>query len=167
MKLVGWRLIAPTLLLGAFGLNLGNAELAGVAAPDFVLKSVGGRNLRLSEYRGQVVLLSFWASWCGDCRSQLEGLTDLYSRYQGAGFELLAVSLDREMRQVSDAVDSLETNFPVLHDLGGAVSEQYEVKDMPYIVLIDRDGMVRDEFEGYRRGNEEDYLERVRTLMME
>ena len=155
------------LCLVAVAATTAASELSGAEAPDFVLKSVSGENLRLSEYRGQVVLLSFWATWCGDCRAQLEGLAELYSRYQGAGFELLAVSLDSDSRQLADSTRALKIDYPVLHDLGGVVGQQYAVESMPLIMLIDRDGIVRDVFQGYRRGNEEQYLERVRALLRE
>lgn len=145
----------------------GTAELAGAAAPDFVLKSIAGPNLRLSEYRGQVVLLGFWASWCGDCRAQMRGLTELFDRYEGAGFEVLTVSLDDERRQVDRAADSLDLGFPVLLDPDGAVGERWEVDSVPYVAVIDRDGIVRAEFEGYRRGEEDLYIEQVRNLLSE
>jgi peroxiredoxin len=142
-------------------------DLVGSSAPDFVLKSVTGANLRLSEYRGQVVMVSFWASWCGDCRAQLEGLEDLYSRYSSAGFQLLAISLDTTRRQASDTAESMDVAYPVLHDAGGEVGKLYSVEKTPVAVLIDRDGIVREVFEGYRRGDEEKYLERVRALLRE
>jgi len=143
------------------------AELAGSEAPDFALKSVSGENRRLSEYRGRVVLLSFWASWCGDCRSQLTGLADLHGRYAGAGLELMAVSLDTTRAQAADAAESLRMAYPVLHDAGGEVGRAYAVDSMPFVVLIDRDGVVRDVFEGYRRGDEEQYVVRIRELLSE
>ena len=77
-------------------------QLLGAEAPDFVLKSVSGKNLRLSEYRGEVVMLSFWATWCGDCRAQLDELGEMRDRYQDAGVELLAVSLDQNARQAGE-----------------------------------------------------------------
>lgn len=161
-----WSVLV-TLLVGVAITSVSLAEIQGASAPDFVLKSVAGTNLRLSEYRGQVVMLSFWASWCGRCRSQLEGLVSLYDRYEGAGFELLAISLDTSSAQAGDTVSAIEIGFPVLHDPSGSVGELYEVDSMPRIVLIDRDGVVREVFEGYRRGREEEYLERVRALLRE
>jgi peroxiredoxin len=143
------------------------SQLAGSAAPDFVLKSVSGRNLRLSEYRGEVVMLSFWATWCGDCRTQLERLGDMYTRYQDAGVELLAVSLDQNAKQAQEAAAALGVSYPVLHDAGGEVGRLYDVSKVPVMVLIDRGGVVREVFEGYRRGNEDQYLERVQALLRE
>lgn len=159
--------VLVTLLVGGLLASVSLAELEGSSAPDFVLKSTAGTNLRLSEYRGRVVMVSFWASWCGQCRSQLEGLEGMRKRYEGAEFELLAVSLDTNLDQARDAARALGVGFPVLHDANGSVSEMYGVDSMPLIVLIDRDGIVRERFEGYRRGREEDYLKRVRALLSE
>lgn len=142
-------------------------ELTGSEAPDFVLKSVGGENLRLSEYRGEIVMLAFWATWCGDCREQLEQLKQMQADYRDAGVELLAVSLDQTARQAQRAAESQRASHPVLHDAGGAVGRLYAVERMPSMVLIDRSGVVRDVFEGYARGSERQYLERLQALLRE
>jgi peroxiredoxin len=155
-------------LLATAGLTAAvDAELAGAEAPDFVLKGVSGTNYRLSEYRGQVVLVSFGASWCGDCRSQLEELASLYDRYAGAGLEMLAISLDREFDDVADTARNIGAAFPTLHDAGGAIGELYEVNRMPYLVLIDQDGIVRDEFTGFSKGEGSRYLDEARALLAE
>jgi peroxiredoxin len=143
------------------------AHLTGSEAPDFVLKSVSGRNLRLSEYRGEVVMLSFWATWCGDCRAQLTELADMYSRYQDAGVMLLAVSLDQNERQAGEFAASLGVVYPVLHDPSGEVGRLYDVPKIPARVLIDRSGVVREVFEGFKRGAESQYLESVQALLRE
>jgi peroxiredoxin len=150
-------------LLAMAGVTSAATQLVGNDAPDFVLKSVSGKNLRLSEYRGEVVMLSFWASWCGDCRAQLAELGAMHERYREAGATLLAVSLDQNVRAASDASSS--AGYPVLHDAGGAVGRVYDVSRMPLVVLIDRSGVVREVYEGYRRGDEEKYLERVQALL--
>jgi peroxiredoxin len=160
-------LALSALLLGLVVASYGQEPPVASPAPDFVLKSMTGSNLRLSEYRGEVVLVSFFASWCGECRSQLRALADMYGRYEGAGFELVAVSLDRERRQVADTIESIEPRFPVLHDVGQVVGTEYQVESMPLVVFIDRDGNVRRRIEGYSRGAEEDYLDEVRALLNE
>ena len=152
-------------LLVAAGTVSAATALKGAEAPDFVLKSFSGKNLRLSEYRGEVVMLSFWATWCGDCRAQLTELGAMRDRYQDAGVELLAVSLDQSARQASEVTAG--ATYPVLHDAGGEVGRLYDVTKMPVMVLIDRGGVVREVFEGFRRGSEEQYLERVQALLRE
>src|SRR5688572_865038 len=152
-------------LLAVAGSGSAATRLLGAEAPDFVLKSLSGKNLRLSEYRGEVVMLSFWATWCGDCRAQLTELGTMRERYQDAGVELLAVSLDQNARHASETTEGV--GYPVLHDAGGEVGRLYDVTKMPVMVLIDRGGVVRDVFAGFRRGNEEQYLERVQALLRE
>ena len=110
-------------------------------------------------------MLSFWATWCGDCRAQLATLGEMRDRYQDAGVELLVVSLDQSARQAGAV--TTQASYPVLHDAGGEVGRLYDVTKMPVMVLIDRGGVVRDVFEGFRRGNEEQYLERVQALLRE
>lgn len=141
--------------------------LPGASAPDFVLKSLTGDNLRLSEYRGQVVVVNFWATWCGDCRAQLTELNNWYSTYESAGLQLLSVSLDRSTADVSKTADALKLEYPVLHDTELTVSKLYDVSSMPVSVLIDRDGVVRDVIEGSRRTQEQEFLDRVRELLRE
>jgi peroxiredoxin len=160
-----WSGAALAGLLAATGTVSAATQLKGAEAPDFVLKSLSGTNLRLSEYRGEVVMLSFWASWCGDCRAQLTELGVVRDRYQDAGIELLAVSLDQSTQQASSSAAG--ASYPVLHDAAGEVGRLYDVTKMPVMVLIDRGGVVREVFEGFRRGNEEQYLEHVQALLRE
>lgn len=141
--------------------------LVGAEAPDFVLKSVSGENYRLSEYRGDVVIVSFWATWCGDCRAQLTELAEWHGTYQGAGLRLLAVSLDRNFGDARDTASALGLEYPVLHDAELEVGKRYDVGSMPVSVLVDRDGVVRDVVEGYRRSNAQELLERVKDLLRE
>ena len=163
--------LLAVLLLSPLGRDAGTVvaatALSGAPAPDFVLKSLSGENFRLSEYRGQVVMVSFWATWCGDCRTQLAELNDWYSTYQGAGLQLLAVSLDRDWDDFSKTAGTLGLTYPVLYDPNLEVSKLYDVSSMPVAVLIDRDGVVRDVIEGYRRTREEEFLNRVRSLLRE
>ncbi|MDH3420748.1 MAG: TlpA family protein disulfide reductase [Gammaproteobacteria bacterium] len=163
--------LLATVLFGFAGQHAGTVlaatPLSGAPAPDFVLKSLSGENVRLSEYRGQVVMVSFWATWCGDCRTQLEGLNDWYGTYQGAGLQLLAVSLDRSWEVFSKTAATLNLAYPVLYDANLEVGKLYDVSSMPVAVLIDRDGVVRDVIEGYRRTGEQEFLDRVRALLRE
>lgn len=161
--------VLGVLILCASGIGSGLAavHLSGEQAPDFVLKSIAGENIRLSEHRGDVVMLSFWAKWCGDCRAQLAGLNEMYNLYREIGFELISVSMDRDIGDAREIAEKLEIAYPVLFDVGREVSQLYDVSSVPVIVLIDRDGVVREVIEGYRRGTEDEYLERVRALLRE
>jgi peroxiredoxin len=169
----GLRTTSPgTTLLGAILViftvsTLAASSLEGQAAPDFVLRSATGENLRLSEYRGDVVLINFWATWCGPCRQEMPLLNDLYGRYQRVGFNLLGVNIDEDSRRAMQMVQELGVNFPVLFDENKEVSKLYEVEAMPVTILVDREGVVRHVHHGYKPGYEEKYLTEIRSLLRE
>jgi peroxiredoxin len=147
--------------------TLAASSLEGQVAPDFVLRSATGENLRLSEYRGDVVLINFWATWCGPCRQEMPLLDDLYGRYQRVGFNLLGVNIDEDSRRAMQMVQELGVNFPVLFDENKEVSKLYEVEAMPVTILVDREGIVRHIHHGYKPGYEEKYLTEIRSLLRE
>lgn len=137
----------------------------GSIAPDFTLRSNLGKNLKLSEYRGQVVLINFWATWCGPCREELPQLERLRARYQRGGFVLLGVSVDDKPNAAQDMARHLGVQFPVLFDAGKQVSERYDIDAMPSTLLIDRSGVVRYLHRGYRSGVEREYDTTIRELL--
>ena len=136
-------------------------------APDFALKSTAGPNLRLSEYRGEIVMLAFWASWCGECRAQLQSFNQLHDSYTDIGFKLLSVNFDPQMTKARETAASLDLSYPVLHDPDGAVGELYAVDDVPLVVFIDREGKVREAVAGFSRTDQDYYTDRLRALLRE
>jgi peroxiredoxin len=147
--------------------SLASSGLMGQAAPDFALKSSTGENLRLSEFRGDVVLINFWATWCGPCRQEMPLLDELYRRYERVGFSLLGVNIDDDSRKAMTMISDLGVNFPVLFDSTKAVSKLYQVDAMPVTVIVDRDGTVRYVHQGYKPGYEDKYLDEIRSLLRE
>ncbi len=143
------------------------AALTAGLAPDFTLHSVSGPNLRLKEQRGQVVMLNFWASWCGPCKQEMPHLNRLYEKYHASGFQLLGVNVDDDARNAAGASTSLGVRFPVLLDTEKKVSRLYDLSTMPSTVLIDRDGRVRYVHRGYRDGYEQTYEDQIRELLRE
>ena len=156
------------LLFGVFAASsLASSGMEGQPAPDFALKSASGENMRLSEYRGDVVMINFWATWCGPCRQEMPLLDELYTRYQRVGFNLLGVNIDDDSAGAMRMIQELGVNFPVLFDSRKEVSKLYEVEAMPTTVLLDREGRVRHVHHGYKPGYEEKYLEEIRSLLRE
>ena len=136
-------------------------------APDFALKADNGRNVRLREMRGQVVMLNFWATWCGPCREEMPKLEQLYVKYRPAGFTLLGVNIDDNPKNALSMAKKLGVSFPILFDRDKQVSKLYKVDAMPSTVLIDRDGKTRYLHRGYKLGYEEIYQTEVRELLKE
>ena len=137
----------------------------GSAAPDFTLKSSTGRNLKLSEHRGEVVMINFWATWCGPCRQEMPLLNRIHEKYRKAGLTLLGVNIDDNSANALAMVKKLGVTFPVLFDAEKRISRLYDVDGMPSTLLIDRDGKVRYIHRGYRAGYEERYETQVRELL--
>ncbi|HEX7439811.1 MAG TPA: TlpA disulfide reductase family protein [Caldimonas sp.] len=135
------------------------------AAPDFTLRTMGGPNLRLQEQRGRVVMVNFWATWCGPCRQEMPQLNRLYEKYRASGFVLLGVNVDDDALKAADVAGKLGLKFPVLLDTDKAVSRLYDLSTMPSTVLIDRDGKVRFVHRGYLTGYEDNYEKQIRELL--
>jgi len=136
-------------------------------APDFTLRGSDGRNVRLDELRGQVVLVNFWATWCGPCREEMPRLETLYEKYRKSGFVLLGVNVDDDPHVALATAAKLNVNFPVLLDTDKKVSKLYDLNTMPSTVVIDRDGKMRFLHRGYRAGTEADYEQQIRGLLKE
>ena len=139
----------------------------GREAANFTLKSSDGSNIRLSEYRGQVVLLNFWASWCGPCRQEFPHLDTLHQTYADLGFTVFGVNVEQDRAAADKVLRDIPVTFPVLFDDANKVSEMYNVDAMPMTLMIDRNGVVRHLHRGYKPGYEVAYEEQVRALVRE
>lgn len=154
-------------LLAGNGLPLADATMVSRSAPDFTLPSAAGANLRLQEQRGRVVMINFWATWCGPCRREMPQLNRLYGKYRSAGFVLLGVNVDEDPRNAVGVSSKLGLDFPVLFDKDQRVSRLYDLGTMPSTVLIDRDGRVRYIHLGYKDGFEDTYDKQIAELLRE
>ncbi len=152
----------------AFAVLAGTASSAiapATAAPDFTLHAMGGPNLRLKEQRGRVVMVNFWATWCGPCRQEMPQLNRLYEKYKSSGFVLLGVNVDDDVAKAAEVAAKLGVTFPVLLDTEKTVSKLYDLSTMPSTVLIDREGKVRYVHRGYLAGYEDNYEKQIRELL--
>ncbi|GAA3937588.1 TlpA disulfide reductase family protein [Litoribacillus peritrichatus] len=136
-------------------------------APDFVLKSVADGNVRLSEHYGEVILLNFWATWCGPCRKELPVLNNLQKKYERAGFSVLAVSVDEADAKVANYVEPFKLSFPVLLDEEHKVVKEYDIQAMPGSVFLSRDGEIKYVHLGYKEGDEAKYSKIIESLLKE
>jgi peroxiredoxin len=155
LRWVGWLL---ALLLGADGcIVAGVATQPAGSAPDFTLQDLSGRDVHLSDYRGKVVLLYFWATYCSPCSTELPKLAALYTRDHERGLAILAVDENEAetAAEVPAYAQRHEVRFPVLLDPGSDVKAEYDPAGaLPFGVLIDRDGTVVRQLAGYQPGDE-------------
>jgi peroxiredoxin len=165
-----------TVLLGALGLTLAAAAAAaaeppyallGQAAPDFALHAAAGDNVRLSEHRGEVVVLNFWSSRCTSCRTQLAALNRSFATYRSAGLSVYGVGVDDDPVQARDFARTAGVSFALLLDPAKDVSRSYQVDNLPMTVLIDRNGTVRYVLRDYSAASSSLYLQQLRTLLNE
>jgi cytochrome c biogenesis protein CcmG/thiol:disulfide interchange protein DsbE len=117
----------------------------GFSAPDFTLDSLGGGQVTLSDLRGKVVLVNFWASWCPPCRAEMPAIGKVYRSHKDLGLEVLGVNTTNQDSQTSAAafVQEVGVTFPILFDRNGAVSAGYTLQGLPTSFFIDRKGVIR------------------------
>ena len=127
----------------------------GDPAPALQLKDPAGKVFTLSDQRGKVVLVDFWASWCGPCRKSLPELDALQTRFASQGVKVVGISLDAEEGDATAFLEKVPVRFTVLHDPVGQSGEAFAVVAMPTSFLIDQEGRIAARFEGGGHAREE------------
>ena len=155
--------------LAAVCVSAALAASSSTPAPGFKLSGRGGKTIDLSQYKGQVVMINFWATWCGPCRQEMPLLQDIYAKYKPMGFTLIGVNVEPSTGDPEGWLSKLPkpVTFPVAFDVDSKVSKLYKVAGMPTTVFIDRKGNVREVHKSYRPGDENLYLTQIRALLKE
>ena len=141
--------------------------LAVTPAPAFKLESMGGKPVSLDQFKGQVVMINFWASWCGPCRTEMPILEKLHAKYKPMGFTMIGVNVEPDSSLAAKWLQATPVTFPILFDTKSEVSKLYSVAGMPSTVIIDRKGNLRWLHRGYKDGDENEYLNQIRALVRE
>lgn len=165
VSLIGVTLVSSLLLSSAM------ATEEGAQAPDFSLPGVRENEaaVTLSELRGDIVYVDFWASWCAPCLRSLPEVNTLYERYKDQGFSVVAITIDDPVEDALDFLLDLETPlaYQVALDQTAEVMDQYAVVGMPTSFLIDREGVVRMVHKGFREGDTELLEQKLIALLAE
>jgi len=164
-------------VLATLLLSLGIWLLPGIAAsavtvderaPDFALRSLDGKNLRLSEYRSEVVVLNFWSVWCGKCRDAIASLERLSTQHGENGLQVLSVGIEKNLEKANEYVRETGVTFPVMtDDRKKSVSRLYDIRLLPLTVVIDREGNVRYVHSNFDSGSSEQIAAEVAALLAE
>ena len=143
-----------------------NVIKLGELAPDFQLPDLNGRLVMLSELRGKVILLNFWATWCGACRVEMPAMEQLYRMISRKDFEILAVSTDAQGVAITRPFqEENHLTFPILHDVDYRVGLTYGARSLPMTFMVDRQGVVRHQIFGSRDWGAPEARQLVRMLM--
>jgi peroxiredoxin len=165
----GYRMLRSITVLLAGGI-LASLAVAGTLsgpAPSFTLESRDGEAVTLADLQGDVVMINFWATWCGPCRQEMPHLEALHQRYGSLGFTLLGVNVEDNRDGADKFLRDTPVTFPVLFDPKNEVSKLYDVVAMPSTVLVARDGTMRFIHHGYKPGYENEYQTQIRALIRE
>ncbi len=144
-----------------------NAQNTQEPAPNFTLKSSSGRNVKLSELRGTVVLVNFWATWCAPCKEELPFFNRLYSKYNSLGFEILGVNIDKNSAKAIEFSENLGLSFHILLDPAGEVSSRYRITTMPSTAVVAKDGTLRFIHRGFIPNDSISYDAEIQALLKE
>jgi peroxiredoxin len=140
----------------------------GYLAPGFSLENLRGESVSLADFRGKVILLNFWATWCPPCRREIPSLERLYELRKDTGFEIVAVSVDRtSLSRVSSFVADQRMSFPVLVNPSGDVGQRYWMRSVPSSFLLDKKGIIRWKVIGAREWDDAQTLAKIDQLLSE
>jgi thiol-disulfide isomerase/thioredoxin len=154
-------------ITGLAGATAVGSLTAGAPAPAFQLGSADGKSIDLAGLRGKVVMINFWASWCGPCRKEMPILEQLNKQYRSKGLALIGVNVEPDSKAAMNWLKETPVSFPILFDTDSKVSKLYQVAGMPNTVIVDRRGTVRYIHRGYQAGAENEYLNQIRQLIRE
>jgi thiol-disulfide isomerase/thioredoxin len=168
MQTFGRRLIPIALLIGALGFCVPVMAGAGAkATPDVSIHGADGAPVRLADYKGKVVLVDFWASWCPPCKTSFPAIDALYRAYQEKGLEVLAVNVDERRQDADRFLDAHPHKMTVLFDAKGVSPLAFGVKGMPSSFLIDRAGNIRFTHMGYSGNVDDSFHREIAQLLSE
>lgn len=140
-------------------------ELVGKKAPEFTLKDMNDKAVSLSPLKGNVVLISFWATWCPPCRDEMPSLNRLYREFRNRGLAIVAVSTDRSASPVKDFLGKTPVDFPVLMDSDSKVARQFKVFSLPTTFLLDRNGVIVQKYLGEEEWDSAKIRDKITTLL--
>ena len=147
MKILWANVLVLVMVMGLLGMAA-RPPLIGGPAPEFTLKDLQGREVKLSDFHGKVVLLNFWATWCKPCKEEMPAMQASYDRLRDQGFVVLAVNELEDTEKVAEHIRAYGHTFPVVMDHNDAVASKYGVVGLPASFLIDRQGIVRERIFG-------------------
>ena len=138
---------------------------AGQAAPEIQLKDLSGKPVALSSFKGKVVVVDFWASWCGPCKQSMPFLEKLSKTYKDKGLIVLGVNIDNDAKSAKKFLDEVRVSFTIVSDADKKVAKAYAPPTMPSSYLVDREGKIRRVHAGFRAGDTKSLEGEIQKLL--
>lgn len=144
-------------------------EKEGSPAPDFEGKTIRGKDLKLSDYHGKVILIDFWASWCPPCREEMPLLIKFYKAHKDSDFEMIAVNIDNDKDNMQHFLDKLfpEPEFPIVVDDNQKIPPLFNIQAMPTTIFVDKKGKIRFWHNGFQKSYVDDFNSELTLLLKE
>lgn len=157
------------LVISAFIVKSYGQEKEDSPAPDFTGKTIKGKEIKLSDYRGKVVLVDFWASWCPPCRDEMPKLVKFYNTHNNPDFQLIAVNIDNKSGNMEQFLDKLfpQPEFPIVVDNQQKVPPLFNIEAMPTTIFIDKKGNIRYRHDGFKDSYVDDFNTELNQLLKE
>ena len=155
------------LLTISFVVSSGYSQEVGSKAPEFSMPDLNGNSIKLSEFKGKVILVDFWASWCVPCKKSMPHIIDLYNNRSDSAFIVIAVNVDDEKSKISEFANSINVTFPfpVIFDKEKSLPALYNAEGMPTTIIIDKEGIIRFKESGFTTDTKEKMDTKIRDLL--
>ena len=157
------------ILVGIF-FSIGlSKDKTGSQAPDFEGKTSKGKEIKLSDYLGKVVLIDFWASWCMPCREEMPELVKFYNMHKDSSFEMIGVNIDNKAENMNHFINDLSVrpSFPIIMDTDQHIPSLFDIEAMPTTIFIDKKGKIRFWHDGFNQSYVKEFREELNQLLNE
>jgi len=142
--------VVGAVLLSLFAVSAAFSGAPSGKAPNFALKAADGNMVELEQLKGKVVVVNFWATWCGPCRKEIPGFIEVYNQYRGKGLEIVGISLDRGgWEVVKPYIEQSKINYPIVVGDGDLAEAYGGIRAIPTTFIVDKDGMIANQHVGY------------------
>lgn len=138
---------------------------AADSAPDITLKTLDNKPFKISDLKGEVVYVDFWATWCPPCRKSFPWMEEMHNKYSDLGFKVIAISLDNKRGVIDQFLNTMKTSFTIVHDPSGASAQKFKVKGMPSSYLIDRHGNIQVRHMGFNSKDKAKLEQQIKDLI--
>ena len=142
-----------------------NITMADEAAPSLSFKTLDNSSVKLSDFKGDVIYVDFWATWCPPCRKSFPWMEEMHQKYKDLGFKVLAVSLDTKRAVIDQFLEKMTANFTIAHDPTGESATAFKVKGMPSSYLVDRKGNIHLTHLGFNENDKAKLESEIKNLL--